>query len=176
MVSHPLILSPHHNCPSLSIPSPNVTSCAAILVERMASRLLLPSCSPRGPCYLPAPYYRTEFLSKFVPIPSPNVPSCAAALVERMASRLLLFFARHASLVRPLGAKGKLQLAKDLAELQLGVGQVLWPLEQLPLPHRVLKAFRALLFQVRAGGGDGGGRGDGVVGKCSRLSVHLWFR
>jgi len=36
----------------------------------------------------------------------------AGALVERMAARLLVFFARHAALLRPLGAAGKLQLAQ----------------------------------------------------------------
>ncbi|KAF5842008.1 hypothetical protein DUNSADRAFT_9888 [Dunaliella salina] len=91
-------------------------------------------------------HFRSEFLSKFVPLPSPNVPSCVGALVERMAARLLIFFVRHASLVRPLGHVGKLQLAKDMAELQLAVGSSLYPLEQLGQPYRVLKAFRSLLF------------------------------
>jgi hypothetical protein len=36
----------------------------------------------------------------------------AGALVERMAARLLVFFARHAALLRPLGAAGRLQLAQ----------------------------------------------------------------
>ena len=53
--------------------------------------------------------------------------------------------------VRPLGPQGKLQLAKDLAELQLAVGQSLFPLEQLVQPYRVVKAFRALLFSDVAG-------------------------
>ena len=48
--------------------------------------------------------------------------------------------------VRPLGPQGKLQVAKDLAELQLAVGQSLFPLEQLAHPYRIVKAFRALLF------------------------------
>lgn len=50
--------------------------------------------------------------------------------------------------VRPLGPQGKLQLAKDLAELQQAIGQSLYPLEQLVLPYRTVKAFRALLFQA----------------------------
>jgi len=91
-------------------------------------------------------HFRSEFLSKFVPLPSPNVPSCVGALVERMAARMLIFFVRHASLVRPLGHMGKLQLAKDMAELQLAVGSSLYPLEQLGQPYRILKAFRSLLF------------------------------
>lgn len=69
------------------IPSPNVTSCTTALVERMASRLLLPSCSPHDPCYPPAPCSRTELLSKFVPIPSPYVHG-----LTPHASRLLLPF------------------------------------------------------------------------------------
>ncbi|GAX78041.1 hypothetical protein CEUSTIGMA_g5483.t1 [Chlamydomonas eustigma] len=95
--------------------------------------------------------FRSEFLTKFVPIPSPAVSSCVVSLMERMASRLLLFFVRHASLARPLGPHGKLQVAKDLAELQLAVGQNLYPLEQLNKPFRVVKAFRALMFQDTSG-------------------------
>ena len=102
-------------------------------------------------CTLLVAGFKQEYLSKFIPVPSPNVPSCASSLVERMAARLLMFFVRHASLVRPLGPVGKLQVAKDLAELQLCVGQMLWPLEQLPMPFRALKAFRALLFQEASG-------------------------
>eukprot|EP00798_Chlamydomonas_sp_ICE-L_P027164 gene27164-2403_t len=85
--------------------------------------------------------FRSDFLSKFVPVPSPNVPSCVGSLVERMACRLLTFF------VRPLNQTGKLQVAKDMAELQLCIGQQLFPLEQLGPSYRVMKAFRALLFQ-----------------------------
>ena len=61
--------------------------------------------------------------------------------------------------MRPLGPQGKLQLAKDLAELQLAVGQSLYPLEQLVLPYRTVKAFRALLFQAGrvTERGEGGG-------------------
>lgn len=70
------------------------------------------------------------------------------------------------------------QLAKDLAELQLGVGASLAPLEQLGQPTRAVKAFRALLFQpvsaVHAGlglpGGSspaagGGGEGEDGAGE-----------
>ena len=60
--------------------------------------------------------------------------------------------------MRPLGPQGKLQLAKDLAELQLAVGQSLYPLEQLVLPYRTVKAFRALLFQAGRVSEQGGFR------------------
>ncbi|KAJ9521259.1 hypothetical protein QJQ45_022970, partial [Haematococcus lacustris] len=91
-------------------------------------------------------HFRAEFLSRFVPVPSPAVPSCGTVLAERMAARTLVFFVRHASLVRPLGQVGKLQMAKDMAELQMAVGASLYPLEQLHQPYRVLKAFRSLMF------------------------------
>ncbi|KAL6753805.1 component of oligomeric golgi complex 5 [Haematococcus lacustris] len=91
-------------------------------------------------------HFRAEFLSRFVPVPSPAVPSCGTVLAERMAARTLVFFVRHASLVRPLGQAGKLQMAKDMAELQMAVGASLYPLEQLHQPYRVLKAFRSLMF------------------------------
>ncbi|KAF5949486.1 hypothetical protein HYC85_011479 [Camellia sinensis] len=40
-----------------------------------------------------------------------------------MASRVLIFFIRHASLVRPLSEWGKLRMARDMAKLELAVGQ-----------------------------------------------------
>jgi hypothetical protein len=89
---------------------------------------------------------RLEYLSKFNPSPASPIPSVARALVERMAARLVLFAVRHASLLRPLPQAGKLQLAKDLAELEAAVGQQLLPLEQLGGPARALRAFRRLLF------------------------------
>lgn len=91
-------------------------------------------------------HYRLEFLTKFNPSPASPVPSVARALVERMAARLVLFALRHASLLRPLPQAGKLQLAKDLAELEAAVGQQLLPLEQLGGAARALRAFRRFLF------------------------------
>jgi len=63
-----------------------------------------------------------------------------------VASRVLELFVRHASLVRPLSESGKLRLAKDMAELELAVGQSLYPVEQLGSAYRALRAFRPLLF------------------------------
>lgn len=83
---------------------------------------------------------------RFSPPPTPSAPSAVSQLCERSAGRLLMFFVRHASLLRPLPAPAKLQLAKDLAELQAGVGQSLWPLEALGPAVRCLRGFRALLF------------------------------
>lgn len=60
---------------------------------------------------------RSDYLSQFHPAPSPQVPSFVSALTERMACRILVFFARHASLVRPLSNDGKLRLAKVGAPL-----------------------------------------------------------
>ncbi|DBA86122.1 hypothetical protein WJX77_008098 [Trebouxia sp. C0004] len=89
---------------------------------------------------------RAEYLSQFHPAPSPQVPSFVSALTERMACRVLVFFVRHASLVRPLSNEGKLRLAKDMGELEAGVGQSVYPLDHLGLPFNMLRAFRRLLF------------------------------
>ncbi|KAJ6337163.1 hypothetical protein OIU76_006937 [Salix suchowensis] len=67
-------------------------------------------------------------------------------LVRSMASRVLIFFIRHASLVRPLSESGKLRMARDMAELELTIGQSLFPVEQLGPPYRALRAFRPLIF------------------------------
>lgn len=79
---------------------------------------------------------RAEYLSKFIPAPSPSVPSVCSTLVERAAGRLLMLWVRSACLLRPLGGEGKLQLAKDLGELQMVVGQGLFPLDALGPAHR----------------------------------------
>jgi hypothetical protein len=83
---------------------------------------------------------------RFSPPPTPSAPSAAGQLCERAAGRLLMYFVRHAALLRPLPPPAKLQLAKDMAELQAGVGQGLWPLEGLGPAVRCLRGFRALLF------------------------------
>lgn len=92
--------------------------------------------------------YRIEYLAKFNPPPglATGGSSVPRALVERMAARLLVFFVRHAALVRPLSLPGKLQLAKDIGELEAAVTQQLLPAEQLGAPLRGLRSFRRLLF------------------------------
>ena len=72
--------------------------------------------------------------------------SGARALEQRLACRVLVFFVRHAALVRPLSVPGKLQLAKDAAELEAAVEQHLLPAEALGAPLRALRGFRRLLF------------------------------
>lgn len=97
---------------------------------------------------------RVEYLSKFSPPPSGPTSSAASgggltvarSLVERLAARLLLFFVRHAALLRPLSQAGKLQLAKDMAELESAVGASLLPAEAVGAPLRALRALRRLLF------------------------------
>ncbi len=102
--------------------------------------------------------YRIEFFSKFVPPPTMGLSSnsssslgsasssVARALVERLASRILVFFVRHAALVRPLSRSGKLQLAKDIGELEAVMTQQLIPAEILGSPLKSLRSFRRLLF------------------------------
>lgn len=95
-------------------------------------------------------HFRSEFLSRLLPS-SANATTVGAEtictmLVRNMASRVLIFFIRHASLVRPLSESGKLRMARDMAELELAVGQNLFPVEQLGSPYRALRAFRPLIF------------------------------
>ncbi|KAH9576128.1 hypothetical protein CY35_01G146200 [Sphagnum magellanicum] len=96
-------------------------------------------------------HFQSEFLSKLLPgslsaagpVAGQSIP---ASLARRMASRVLLFWVRHAAMVRPLSESGKLQLIRDISELELVVGQTLFPVEQLGSPYRALRAFRPLLF------------------------------
>ncbi|KAI4381190.1 hypothetical protein MLD38_007289 [Melastoma candidum] len=93
-------------------------------------------------------HFRSEFLSKML-TPSTTtvgVETICSRLLRNMASRVLVFFIRHASLIRPLSESGKLRLARDMAELELAVGQNLFKVEQLGAPYRALRAFRPLVF------------------------------
>ncbi|KAL7184461.1 hypothetical protein ACSBR2_026589 [Camellia fascicularis] len=87
-------------------------------------------------------HFRSEFLSRLLPSStntlSAGTENICTRLVTNMASRVLIFFIRHASLVRPLSESGKLRMARDMAELELAVGQNLFPVEQLGAPYRAL--------------------------------------
>ncbi|TKY57212.1 Conserved oligomeric Golgi complex subunit 5 [Spatholobus suberectus] len=94
-------------------------------------------------------HFRSEFLSRLLPSrnsTAPGTENICTRLVQSMASRVLVFFIRHASLVRPLSESGKLRMARDMAEVELAVGQNLFPVEQLGAPYRALRAFRPLIF------------------------------
>lgn len=96
-------------------------------------------------------HFRREFLSRLLPSSSTKSASTGSEtistyLARQMASRVLMFFIRHASLVRPLSESGKLRMARDMAELELAVGQNLFPVEQLGAPYRALRAFRPVIF------------------------------
>lgn len=94
-------------------------------------------------------HFRTEFLSRLLPSVSATTvgtETISTQLVKSMASRVLIYFIRHASLVRPLSESGKLRMTRDMAELELTVGQHLFPVEQLGPPYRALRAFRPLIF------------------------------
>lgn len=94
-------------------------------------------------------HFRSEFLFRLLPpknAANVGVENMCTRLVRSMASRVLIFFIRHASLIRPLSESGKLRMARDMAELELAVGQNLFPVEQLGAPYRALRAFRPLIF------------------------------
>ncbi|KAM6549789.1 hypothetical protein CsatB_021465 [Cannabis sativa] len=94
-------------------------------------------------------HFRSEFLFRLLPPKNAaniGVENICTRLVRSMASRVLIFFIRHASLIRPLSESGKLRMARDMAELELAVGQNLFPVEQLGAPYRALRAFRPLIF------------------------------
>jgi hypothetical protein len=103
-------------------------------------------------------HFRSEFLSRLLPTATNaravGTETICTRLVRNMASRVLIFFIRHASLVRPLSESGKLRMARDMAELELAVGQNLFPVEQLGAPYRALRAFRPLIFLETSQLGD----------------------
>nr|XP_043611829.1 conserved oligomeric Golgi complex subunit 5 [Erigeron canadensis] len=93
-------------------------------------------------------HFRKEILSKLLPSSkdaSTRPETICVRLVRSMASRVLIFFIRHAALVRPLSESGKLRMARDMAELELAVGN-LYPVELLGAPYRALRALRPVIF------------------------------
>ncbi|XVF37671.1 hypothetical protein REPUB_Repub20aG0029700 [Reevesia pubescens] len=95
-------------------------------------------------------HFRSEFLSRLLSssanATTAGTETICTRLVRSMASRVLILFIRHASLVRPLSESGRLRMVRDMAELELAVGQNLFPVEQLGAPYRALRAFRPLIF------------------------------
>eukprot|EP00892_Ulva_mutabilis_P001404 jgi/Ulvmu1/11264/UM073_0036.1 len=90
--------------------------------------------------------FRADFLAHFVPQPSPSVASFAALLCQRLAGRAVAFLVRHAAMLKPLPQEAKLQLAKDMAELEAVLRASVYPPDLLREPHAVLRGFRTLLF------------------------------
>ncbi|GAB4846169.1 Conserved oligomeric Golgi complex subunit [Ancistrocladus abbreviatus] len=75
-------------------------------------------------------HFRSEFLSRLLPSFASSVSTgtetICTALARDMAS--------------------KLRMARDMAELELAVGQNLFPVEQLGASYRALRAFRPVIF------------------------------
>ncbi|KAJ8556110.1 hypothetical protein K7X08_022868 [Anisodus acutangulus] len=66
-------------------------------------------------------HFRSEFLSRLLPSSSSSITTGSETIC-------------------------KLRLARDMAELELAVGQNLFPVEQLGAPYRALRAFRPVIF------------------------------
>ncbi|KAJ8471990.1 hypothetical protein OPV22_026333 [Ensete ventricosum] len=81
-------------------------------------------------------HFQNEFLSKLLPSSASRSETICTMLVRRTDSRVLIFFVRHSALVRPLSESGKLRVARDMAELEVTVGQNLFPVEHLLLSGR----------------------------------------
>ncbi|XP_037078671.1 conserved oligomeric Golgi complex subunit 5-like, partial [Pollicipes pollicipes] len=65
-----------------------------------------------------------------------------------LGRRALHLFVRHAALVRPMGAAGRLKMAADCAQAELAVTPLVERLADLGTAYRVLRAYRPLLFQT----------------------------
>lgn len=111
-------------------------------------------------------------LFRFVPQPSPGKETVASAHTARIADRVIMLFVRHATLVRPLSEASKLTLAQDVAELELGVGSQLWPVEELST-YPALRALKPLLFTDTAELGN-----SNVLNDMPRIHLlhHLFSR
>lgn len=79
-------------------------------------------------------------------ISSHILPLICVLRITAFTSRLLLVFLRHASFVRPLGESGKLQLTKDLAQIEFALGPLIDAVglktSDLGMPFQALRAFR----------------------------------
>ncbi|ELT89629.1 hypothetical protein CAPTEDRAFT_226404 [Capitella teleta] len=68
--------------------------------------------------------------------------------VHLIAVRCLDLFVRHASLIRPLGEGGKMRLAADFAQMEMGIMPFCRKVGDLGKAYRQLRSFRPLLFQT----------------------------
>ncbi|OQV17242.1 Conserved oligomeric Golgi complex subunit 5 [Hypsibius exemplaris] len=68
--------------------------------------------------------------------------------VAEFARRCVELFIRHASLVRPVGTRGRLKLAGDFAQLEAALAPLNLKSHEYGRELAVLKAFRPLLFQT----------------------------
>jgi len=78
-----------------------------------------------------------------------TTPGVTTTLIRALAGRILTLFLRHAALLRSPRSttqSGRLQLAKDLADLTLATSQHLAPIDLSPSVLGATRAFRSLLF------------------------------
>jgi len=85
-------------------------------------------------------HFQTQFLARLTPCP------LLTSLTTALCSRVLSFFVRHAALVRPLGIRGKLRLAADMAQLELCIGRLL-PARTTGDAYKQLRALRPLMHR-----------------------------
>ena len=96
--------------------------------------------------------FRHEYLSKcLLTSMSSGTPTVAHTMAVNMAGQVLTFWVKEASLVRPLTNPGKLQSAKDAAEIESGIEQHLMGpnrSSKSALMESVVqfKSFRRLVF------------------------------
>ena len=96
--------------------------------------------------------FRHEYLSKcLLTSMSSGTPTVAHTMAVNMAGQVLTFWVKEASLVRPLTNPGKLQFAKDAAEIESGIEQHLMGpnrSSKSALMESVVqfKSFRRLVF------------------------------
>lgn len=112
------------------LPSPNVPSCVGALVERMAARMLIFFVRHAS---LVSTHLLLCLTCEQNTLSSHCFPTSQLSLAEE---QIHTYTHINTPQVRPLSHTGKLQLAKDMVELQLAVGSSLYPLEQLGHPYR----------------------------------------
>jgi hypothetical protein len=90
---------------------------------------------------------RTEYLSKFKMESSGRSMSneMVNGMIKKLAARVLDFYAKHASLIRPLESLGMQCLAKDMKQIESAIEKALCPLESLGQSHTSFRSLALIL-------------------------------
>ncbi|XP_064633908.1 conserved oligomeric Golgi complex subunit 5-like [Lineus longissimus] len=92
--------------------------------------------------------------------------------IHPIACSCIELFVNHASLVRPLGDGGKMRLAADFAQMELGISPLCRRVSDLGKHYRLLRAFRPLIFQTSEHISESPALGDVIPYSCV---IHFLF-
>jgi len=89
-------------------------------------------------------------------------PNCDVTqnCTDRVANRTIQLFLRQITLIRPLSKRGRMIIAADFAQLEMGLTPLCQPIGRLGREYRLLRSFKSILFQSAESIAKSGAVGD----------------